>query len=123
MGGRIRIAILEHDESLHDLLVDILTTGGFEVITATSPELMPEDWRGDVVVTDTFRSLYSVEHVRRHVAALRRFGASVVVLTAHAEAKRDEREIRADAVITKPFDIDALVSELSRIAERRRALA
>lgn len=75
---------------------------GFELVIA------------DLLTCDT----YQVEGAAAWVAEIRRriAGVPVVVCTAHRRAALDREAIGADAVITKPFDVDDLLSLVDRLA-------
>lgn len=117
-----RIAIVESDPAVRAMLVEIFRDGGNEIIEAPTPEDLPGAWRGDVILTDTFSHHYDAAGATARIRGLRqRFGAAIVVLTAHAPVKRDERALAADAVIEKPFDMDLLLGTVERVVMRNRA--
>ncbi len=122
MAAPFRVAVLESDDDIRGLLVELFSTAGFEVIGVDAPEHLRDSWRGDVVMSDTFRHSFDEKAVRAHVARLRkRFNAAVVLLTSHAEASRVPGSLGADAVTSKPFEVDALVGLVQRIAAEKRA--
>jgi DNA-binding NtrC family response regulator len=82
-----------------------------------------DEWRGDVIVTDSFALPYSVETVVAYLEDLRsRFeGAGLVVLTGHNGASVDAAQLPADAVLMKPFDLDDLIGVVTAVARKTRA--
>lgn len=112
------ILVIDDDELIAELLQSVLAEGGHRATAIASLEqLVPE--RYDLVVTDLLSaSPYSLPNAAELVAEVRRRvpGAPVVVCTAHHAAGQDGPAIGADAVITKPFDVDALLGLVDRLA-------
>lgn len=117
-GKRGRILVVEDDADLVDLLSMMLGDEGYEVLTAANgrdgldlieqrglPSVILLDMKMPVMNGDAFAR----EFVRRHDHE-----ASIVVMTAAADARARAEEIGADAWIGKPFDLDALL----RLVER-----
>jgi DNA-binding response OmpR family regulator len=114
-----RVVVLEHEAVLRELVVDILRAAGMDAQGADNAGDLPTGWRGGVIVSDTFSSPYRVADVARHIAELReRHRATVLLLTGHSQVVRDEREIGADAIVLKPFDVDEFVSVVESLASR-----
>jgi DNA-binding response OmpR family regulator len=104
------ILILDDDRVMVDLLRTVIEDAGHRVIAAADLEEVPRDATADLVVSDLLPLTdYRSEAARQWVGALRaRFAAPVVVVTAHAAALGEPDRLGADAVVAKPFDIDAL---------------
>jgi two-component system, OmpR family, response regulator len=117
MGAPSRIAVVENDVQTRELLVEVLRDAGFVVEAADDPKALPRSWRGDVILTDTFGTPYRTANAQSVVRRLRdRHHAAIVVLSGHAAAKADEARLGADAVVTKPFDIEELVAIIRSVA-------
>lgn len=75
----------------------------------------------ELVISDLLScDAYEVEAASAWVAEIRRRipGVPVVVCTAHRRAASDREAIGADAVITKPFDVDELLALVDRLTGR-----
>ena len=111
-----RVALIEDDEAIRMLVRDVLTDAGFEVEAVAETPHLSTDWRGDVILTDAMSRSYIAAKTASTVLELRRrFGAPVVVMSAHAEIVRDRAVIGADDVVVKPFEIDEVVRVLRRV--------
>jgi DNA-binding response OmpR family regulator len=111
-----RVAVLESDGETRMLLIEVLSDAGFVVDAAAHPSALPDWWRGDVIVTDTFQMPYHPGNAENVVRSLRaRHHAAVVVVSGHSEVRVDAVDLGADAVVLKPFDIDELVATIRRV--------
>jgi len=113
------ILVLDDDQVILDLLQTVLTDAGYDTLVAPDLSAIPENTSADIVVTD----LVPVKAYRRDTAlewikALRaRFVDSpLVVVTAHADAVTEADLLGADAIITKPFDVDVLLAKLDELS-------
>ena len=119
VAARYRIAIIESESALRDLLAQMLTAAGHDVVAVSGVDALDRGWRGDVILTDTFAKPYRTNEAIALVRSLRDgWDAAIVVITAHSEAKRDEPLLGADAVMSKPFDVDEFVALVERTAGR-----
>jgi DNA-binding NtrC family response regulator len=119
---KYRVAIIESDAEIRDLLSQILDNAGHDVVAAGSADALEPSWRGEVIVTDTFATPYESSSAARYVSSLRdRWHVPVIVLTGHSAAKEDEAMLGADAVLEKPFDLDKLVGAVSQAGDQQRA--
>jgi len=110
-----KIVVLDDDQVILDLLQTVLTDAGYDTILARGPEAVPANAIPDLVITDLIPlKAYQRERALGWVSSLRtRFGASpVFILTAHRAAAAEADMLGADAIITKPFDVDALVAKI-----------
>lgn len=115
------MAVIESDDGLRALLLEILADARFEVVGADSVAALPATWRGDVIVADTFGAAYRPASAAETVSELRsRYRAGIVLYTAHSEAKQDQGQLRADAVVLKPFELDRLVGVVRAVASQHR---
>lgn len=124
MGTQCRVAVIEDDPDIRELLVEVLSDSDIGVDAAEHPAALSPSWSGDAIITDGFTLPYRRANARELVRRLReRFGVPVVILTGQPEAVKDARELGAVAVITKPFDIGDLVATVRRVACGRSAVA
>jgi DNA-binding response OmpR family regulator len=112
------ILVLDDDQVILELLQTVLTDAGYETIVAATPEAMPAEASVDLVLTDLFAlTVYRRDDATRWVASLRsRFGGvPVFVLTGHRAAAAEADRLGADAIISKPFDVDFLLGKISEV--------
>ena len=113
-----KIVVLDDDQVILDLLQTVLTDAGYDTILARGPEAVPSDATTDLVITDLVPlKAYQRERALGWVSSLRtRFGASpVFILTAHRAAAAEADLLGADAIITKPFDVDVLLAKIEEV--------
>ena len=111
------ILLIDDDTTIGELLQSVLAEGGHTTELATSVDGAAPQRSADVVVADLvglseFRAEAARGFVRRLRGEFR--GTPVIVCTAHRDAGRVD--IGADHVITKPFDVDALLASIDRLA-------
>jgi DNA-binding NtrC family response regulator len=114
VGERGDILIIEDDPDVGLLLLDVFasTSNGVTPTLIAHPREMTPALRPSVVVSDLFGPPWydRMSAVALTAAIRQRYpSARLVLLTAHLEAARDEAEIRADAIVAKPFDVDELL--------------
>jgi DNA-binding response OmpR family regulator len=119
--------VIESDPDTRHLLADVLTDGGFIVESAAEVQSLSSHWQGDVILTDTFGSPFRVTAAARTVLDLKaHYRAPVVVVCGRGEVKNSGRGLAADAVIEKPFEVDALLATVRNVIaasrERRGAI-
>jgi DNA-binding response OmpR family regulator len=112
------ILVLDDDQVILDLLQTVLTDAGYKTLVASGLQLVAPDARPDVVITDLVPlKAYRRESALEWIASLRaRFGGSpLVIVTAHSPAVAETDMLGADAVIAKPFDVEALLATLEEL--------
>src|SRR5438128_11773418 len=113
-----KIVVLDDDQVILDLLETVLTDAGYETILARGPEAVPPDATADLVITDLGPwKAYQRERALGWVSSLRtRFaGSPVFILTAYRAAPAEADLLGADAIITKPFDVDVLLAKIDEV--------
>ena len=113
-----RVLVIDDDEVIAELLQSVLSEGGH---AATAVPSLAGDWPRsvDLVITDLLTaSPYTVTEAGAWVAEVRRRvpGVPVIVCTAHRAAGKDGDGMSADAVLTKPFDLEVLLTLVQRLA-------
>lgn len=117
IGHMAQILVIDDDPAIAELLYSVLLEGGHEPEAVTSlDDFGSNGFRlviADLLTCDT----YQVEAAAAWVAEIRRRipGVPVVVCTAHRRAALDREAIGADAVITKPFDVDDFLALVDRL--------
>lgn len=117
-----RVLVIDDDEVIAELLHSVLSEGGH---SATAIPSLDGGWpQGvDLVITDLVTtSPYTVSEAAAWVAQIRRRipGVPVIVCTAHRTAGADGDGMSADAVLTKPFDLEALLTLVQQLAPEDR---
>jgi DNA-binding response OmpR family regulator len=112
------ILVLDDDQVILDLLQTVLADAGYDTIAAPNLDAISPDATADVVITDLVPlKTYRRDSALDWVASLRaRFaGSPLFLVTAHAPAASEGDMLGANAVLTKPFDVDALLAKLDEL--------
>ena len=113
-----QVLVIDDDPAIAELLCSVLLEGGHEPEAVTSLDGFGSNGF-DVVIADLLTcDTYQVEPAAAWVAEIRRRlpGVPVAVCTAHRRAALDREAIGADAVISKPFDVDEFLALVDRLA-------
>ena len=118
--GAKAIVVIEDDFAIADTLRQMLEGSAYLVqVVGDAQELRPSGSPAALVITDLasrtgYDSASALQTVRE---ARQRTGAPVLVLTAHRAATEDAALAReADAVLTKPFDMNVLLARVEELA-------
>src|SRR5882762_8438243 len=109
--SRKGVVVLEDDRDVADLLVEILTSEGFDALRAdaqTSAEQLAEHQPRLLVIDLT----HAPETAAEVLGRLRSVGLAqvpVLVLSGAPDLERHAQALGAAATVSKPFDIDTLV--------------
>jgi len=110
-----RVLVVEDDSLIRELLRDVLTVEGYDVVTATDGQVALQhlqDEQFDLVLTDLLMPRVNGDQVLEAVLQSER-PCPVVILTGRADDEQQERlEQRAHAVLAKPFQIADLLQVL-----------
>ena len=115
-----RILIIEDDRAIRDLFREVLGDEGYELVFVDGLE-QAKDTAPDLVITDLVDAHpFKGALARAWVARVkRRYPATpIIVCTAYEQATEEVDRLGADAVLIKPFNIEALVETVTRIAGR-----
>ena len=112
------ILVLDDDQVILDLLQTVLTDAGYDIVVAPGLQAIPPDTNADVVITDLVPlKAYRRDAALEWIASVRArlAGVPVLVVTAHVEAVDEADMLGADAIISKPFDVDVLLAKLDEL--------
>jgi two-component system OmpR family response regulator len=120
----LRVLLVEDDDDNRELMAEVLTSSGYEVVSASSGQdglKQLSEHSIDVVVTDVgMPGMGGLEMARAAKAIAPQ--VPVVIVTGWAErddiARARGREV--DAVLIKPVDPDALTQAVSDVAQGRK---
>jgi CheY-like chemotaxis protein len=117
----VRVLVVDDDASILDTVASILTSEGFEVVSANGGEQalgLLTSWHPTLVLLDMRMPLMDGWAVAR---AMRERGSKVpiVVMTAAESAKKWADEIGAAGHLEKPFLLEDLISCVERFSSGR----
>ena len=113
------VFVVEDDQAVGDTIRAILEDSRYAVTIVDGAGTVPFGTSAALVITDLMsRTGYDSASAIRQVREVRlRTGAPVLVLTAHGEAQLDSGLAgEANAVMTKPFQLDELLDTVQRLA-------
>lgn len=113
------ILVIEDDRDIQDLISQVLSDEGYEVLVVERPEHTLADAAPDLIITDLVGlDRYESEVARASVRRVqRRYPATpILVCTAYQQAMDESDRLGAAAVLRKPFTIEALVETVVRLA-------
>jgi DNA-binding NtrC family response regulator len=117
----IRILVIEDDRSTRDLLRQVLSDEGYELLFVERLEAAPAEAAPDLIISDLvglhrYESALARAWVRR---VQERYPATpILVCTGYEQAADVSDRLGAAAVLGKPFAIEALIETVARLAAR-----
>lgn len=117
-----RLLVIEDDPTIAQLMVVALLDAGHDAISTPQPGA--SGWAGeppsavvmDLIGLEAYERRTALERVR---AMRQQFpGVPVVICTAHARALAEPDRLGADAVIAKPFSVEAFVDTVEGVLRR-----
>jgi CheY-like chemotaxis protein len=116
-----RVLVVEDDPAIRMMVSDALGLEGYSVETAVNgadalrriPSLLPA-----VVVLDMRMPVLDGWGFARECRARFDRRAAILVMTAAQDAARWAREIDAEGFVSKPFELDDLLSAVARLCPR-----
>ena len=121
MRASAPVLVVEDDASILDVVRSALEAEGYDVRTATNGKEGLErlaDGKVSLVLLDMRMPVLDGWGFMRAVRE-RGLNLSVVVMTAAADARRWAREIGAQGVLPKPFELDELLNAVERLRQPR----
>lgn len=113
MTQAMRILVVEDDDSIRDLVDLVLSTAGYEVLTAPNGAAALQivgQARPDLVLLDMRMPVMDGWEFARQYRALPEPPAPILVLTAARDAAARAAEIDANGYLGKPFDMQELLT-------------
>lgn len=113
------ILVIEDDRPISDLLREVLSDEGYELVLVDGLDRVPADTAPDLIITDLagihgYDSGLARALVRR---VQQRFPEKpIIVCTAYGQAMEETDRLGASAVLHKPFPIEALIEVVARLA-------
>jgi len=114
------ILVVDDDDSIRDMLGDVLRAAGYSVRSASDGEsalAAVEAERPALVLLDMRMPKVDGWEFARRLKG-RGVRVPILVMTAFRDARRAAEDIGADGYLPKPFEIDQLLTQVSRYAER-----
>jgi CheY-like chemotaxis protein len=114
-----RILVVEDDDSIRDLVDIVLSSAGYEVLTASDGAVALQvvgSVHPDLVLLDMRMPVMDGWEFARQYRAGPEPHAPIVVLTAARDAAERAAEIHANGYLGKPFEVPDLLAMVSRYA-------
>jgi CheY-like chemotaxis protein len=122
MHEALRVLVVEDEESIGEVIVDVLGDEGYEVRRARNGREALDvlrKWMPALIVLDLMMPIMDGrafrEEQRRQPAIA---DVPVVLISGSREVEAKGVEIGAVAAIEKPFDIESLLSVVSRVTQQ-----
>jgi CheY-like chemotaxis protein len=116
-----RILVVEDDDNIRDLVDIVLSSAGYEVLTASDGASALEvvgSTHPDLVLLDMRMPVMDGWEFARQYRAGPEPHAPIVILTAARDAAERAAEICANGYLGKPFEVPDLLAMVSRHAGR-----
>jgi CheY-like chemotaxis protein len=114
-----RVLAVEDDQTIRDLLIELLSGEGFEIqCAANGLEALAilGGWIPDVIILDLMMPVMDAEVFREHQLKMQRAAnVPIVVLSALNDVQDRAKALGAAGTIAKPFDLDSLVKMLREV--------
>lgn len=121
VGQVIQILVIEDDLATRDLLREVLSDEGYELLFVERLERAAADAAPDLVITDLVGlGRYESGLARASVCRVQeRYPATpIIVCTGYEQAVGESDRLGATAVLRKPFTIEVLVETVARLVTR-----
>ena len=113
MTRATRILVVEDDESIRELIDLVLSSAGYEVVTAENGAFalqVIDGARPDLILLDMRMTVMDGWEFARRYRASPEPHAPIVVVTAARDAAERAAEIHANGFLGKPFGVDELLA-------------
>lgn len=121
VGGAHRVLVIDDDDELADVVRQVLRDANYSVATvrhgAAALELV-RHIAPDLILLDLTMPIMDGWSFVSQYRRTAKESARIVLLTANAHAAEIARTLGADGYITKPFDVDDLVTIVGRELSR-----
>jgi CheY-like chemotaxis protein len=120
-----RILIVDDEKAVADLIEAVLVDEGYTVAIARDGIqgiLLARDWKPDLVLMDVMLpGVDGTTAIRRLKNDPATADLPIVAMSAGRTIRRQSNELTdADAALSKPFDIEALLAQIEFLLSRRR---
>jgi CheY-like chemotaxis protein len=119
-GTPTSIMIVEDDEDIREMLRLVLVAGGYQVATAADGleawEYLAAGTRPALIILDLMMPRMDGEQFLKKLRASSQRGISVVVMSGQVGALQKARDLKADASLIKPVELDDLLVTVERFA-------
>lgn len=117
------VLVAEDDESIREEVAEILRDEGYEVVTAANGvqtlECLREVTGPAVLILDLMMPKLDGWELRsEQLRDPRLASVPILVVSGAADLREQAAALRADAWLTKPFRVDALIAAVARLANR-----
>ena len=116
-----RVLVVEDDQTIRDLLTEVLSDAGYEVRTAGNGVhalRVLDDWRPDPIMLDLYMPEMDGWTFRdRQLAHADLARVPVVILSASPDVAKEARRIAPDAAIRKPFDVNQVLETVGLVLD------
>jgi CheY-like chemotaxis protein len=113
------IMVVEDDEDIRDMLRLVLESCGYRVEMAPDGlagwEHLAADHVPSLIILDLMMPRMNGEQFLRKLRASPQASIPVVIMSGQPGATQTARDLEADAAITKPVDLDDLLSTVERL--------
>jgi CheY-like chemotaxis protein len=126
-GGKATILLVDDDATIQELVRATLTQAGYAVAVASDGlaalklVASPQSVEPDLILLDLHMPVMDGWTFARAYRRLPGRHAPIIVFSAVFDAGNQAARIQAQAVLTKPFDVDELLAHVARYARRHGA--
>ena len=120
MTRAARVLIVEDDDGIRDLVDLVLTSAGYEILTASDGAAALQvlgTVHPDLVLLDMRMPVMDGWELARRYRAMPGPHAPIVVMTAARDAAQRAAEIDANGYLGKPFDMGELLALVRHLAQ------
>jgi len=110
--------VIDDDQVMLDLLRTVVSEAGHTVLTAPRLDAIPPGASADLVIIDlvplkAYRRDPAVEWINSIRSRFAR--VPLFLVTAHAAAVAEPDRLGADAILSKPFDVETLLAKVDEL--------
>ncbi len=126
-GSRLQVLIVEDDADIRECMADVLSTAGYAVRTAANGlegiNVLRDGYRPCVVLLDLMMPVMNGQEFLVRVRERSEPEIAEIPVVVVTAAGQNVSAPGANALVRKPFEIDALLLEVARQCEPRPASA
>lgn len=120
MNNKVKILLVEDDNSLCQLISMVLELEGYEVTVSNDGEQAISYLKNntvDLILLDIFMPVLDGTHVLHWLRVEEGLDTKVLILTAMSESKTKDSDIymRANGVIQKPLDVNKIIESVDEL--------